>query len=182
LRFSLGVGRSRRLRCSPHRRDFGLAPSSCRLPLKGGVMREKQTVQKPRRHPANKPHPAIPAKAGIQYMKRAPRAPFKGGAVRQVLQCARTALYIALDSCFRRNGGYLPCHWEVFRAVLDFRSFYTAWKAGIPHRKRTLRAPLRCRGRKRKRDSGLRRNDEEGAGMTRRVRNDEEGRPSFAVF
>jgi len=35
---------------------------------------------------------AIPAKAGIQYNKRALRAPFKGGVVRQSLQCARTAL------------------------------------------------------------------------------------------
>ena len=35
---------------------------------------------------------AIPAKAGIQCMKRALRAPFNGGAARQVLQCARTAL------------------------------------------------------------------------------------------
>jgi len=32
-------------------------------------------------------------------------------------------------------------------------------KAGIQHMKRALRAPLRCRGRKRKRDSGFRRND-----------------------
>jgi len=39
LRFSWAAGRGRRFRCSPHRRDFGLAPSSCRLPLKGGVMR-----------------------------------------------------------------------------------------------------------------------------------------------
>ena len=39
LRLSWAVGCSRRFRCSPHRRDFGLAPSSCRLPLKGGVMR-----------------------------------------------------------------------------------------------------------------------------------------------
>jgi len=37
LRFSWTAGRSRRLRRSPHRRDFGLAPSSCLLPLKGGV-------------------------------------------------------------------------------------------------------------------------------------------------
>jgi len=31
---------------------------------------------------------------------RALRAPFKAGARRQALQCARAALYIALDSCF----------------------------------------------------------------------------------
>ena len=39
MRFSWAVGRWRRFSCSPHRRDIGLAPSSCRLPLKGGVMR-----------------------------------------------------------------------------------------------------------------------------------------------
>jgi len=44
-------------------------------------------------------------------MKRALRAPFKAGAVRQCLQCARTALYIALDSCFRRNGGVGFIRW-----------------------------------------------------------------------
>jgi len=60
LRFSWTVGRSRSLRCSPHRRDFGLAPSSCRLPLKGGVMRKKQSVQKPRQHPEYKALSAIP--------------------------------------------------------------------------------------------------------------------------
>ena len=43
--------------------------------------------------------PAIPAKAGIQHRKRAPRAPLqeypmKAGAGRQVLQCARSALYL----------------------------------------------------------------------------------------
>ena len=38
MRFSWAVGRSRRFSCSPHRRDLGLAPSSCRLPLKGGVI------------------------------------------------------------------------------------------------------------------------------------------------
>ncbi|MDD9819187.1 MAG: hypothetical protein OXU61_13820, partial [Gammaproteobacteria bacterium] len=37
-RLPWAVGRWRRFRRSPHRRDFGLAPSSCRLPLKGGVM------------------------------------------------------------------------------------------------------------------------------------------------
>ncbi|MDD9824884.1 MAG: hypothetical protein OXU43_06915, partial [Gammaproteobacteria bacterium] len=41
----------------------------------------------------------IPAKAGIPHRKRALRAPLqkypmKGGAGRQVLQCARTALYL----------------------------------------------------------------------------------------
>ena len=52
LPFSWAVGRRRRFRCSPHRRDIGLAPSSCRLPLKGGVMRMI-------RH--SRPHSAIPA-------------------------------------------------------------------------------------------------------------------------
>ncbi|MDD9817705.1 MAG: hypothetical protein OXU61_06175, partial [Gammaproteobacteria bacterium] len=36
LRLPWTVGRWRRFSCSPHRRDLGLAPSSCRLPLKGG--------------------------------------------------------------------------------------------------------------------------------------------------
>ena len=38
------------------------------------------------------------------------------------------------------------CHasGKFFRAVLDFRSFYTAWKAGIQRIKRALRAP--CKG------------------------------------
>jgi len=42
LPFSWAVGRSRRFGCSPHRRDIGLAPSSCRLPLKGGVVRKSR--------------------------------------------------------------------------------------------------------------------------------------------
>jgi len=29
------------IRRTPHRRDIGLAPSSCRLPLKGGVVRTR---------------------------------------------------------------------------------------------------------------------------------------------
>ena len=33
LRFSWAVGRRRHFRCSPHRRDVGLTPSSCRLRL-----------------------------------------------------------------------------------------------------------------------------------------------------
>ncbi|MDD9818584.1 MAG: hypothetical protein OXU61_10710 [Gammaproteobacteria bacterium] len=38
------------------------------------------------------------------------------------------------------------CHASgvVLRAVLDFRSFYTVWQAGIQHIKRALRAP--CKG------------------------------------
>jgi len=48
------------------------------------MKRRLQAVQKPRGHPANKAHPAIPAphlvipaKAGIQHMKRALRAPLR---------------------------------------------------------------------------------------------------------
>ncbi|MDD9818911.1 MAG: hypothetical protein OXU61_12375, partial [Gammaproteobacteria bacterium] len=37
----------------------------------------------------------------------------------------------ALDSRLRGNGGYFPCQWVVFRADLDFRSFYTACFAGM---------------------------------------------------
>ena len=63
----------------------------------------KQAVQKLRGHPANKPYPAIPAKAGIQHNKRALRAPFKAGAGRPVpAMCAYRAQF-ARDSCFRRN-------------------------------------------------------------------------------
>ena len=62
--------------------------------------------------------------------------------------CAFRAVF-ALDSrpcssqgqALRGNGGYLPCQWVVFRTVLDFRGFYTAWKAGIQRIKRALRAP-----------------------------------------
>ncbi|MDD9824020.1 MAG: hypothetical protein OXU43_02450, partial [Gammaproteobacteria bacterium] len=65
--------------------------------------------------------------------------------------CARSALYLRGIPAFagmtekkrndRRkrggmteksgNGGYLPCEWVVFRADLDFRSFYTACFAGM---------------------------------------------------
>jgi len=47
LRFSWAAGRSRRFGRSPHRRDFGLAPSSYRLPLKGGVMRRNSLCKNP---------------------------------------------------------------------------------------------------------------------------------------
>ena len=89
------------------------------------------------------PHLAIPAQAGIQHNKRALRAPSgrsEGAADSHKLapppaaaiarMCAFRALF-ALDSRLRGNGGYLPCQWEVFRADLDFRSFYTACCAGM---------------------------------------------------
>ena len=120
----------------PNRRESG--GTRRRLPL-------VQSVQKPRGHPANKaysatpmPPLAIPAQAGIQRIKRALRAPSvrsegaadshklapppAGGIVRM---CAFRAVF-ALDSRLRGNGGYLPCQWVVFRAILDFRSFCTA--------------------------------------------------------
>ncbi|MDD9816652.1 MAG: hypothetical protein OXU61_00725, partial [Gammaproteobacteria bacterium] len=36
-----------------------------------------------------------------------------------------------LHGLLHGNGGFLPCLWVVFRAALDFRGFYTAWKGGI---------------------------------------------------
>jgi len=57
LRFSWAAGRGRRFRCSPHRRDFGLAPSSCRLPLKGGVMLAPSSCR-------------LPLKGGVMGKKR----------------------------------------------------------------------------------------------------------------
>jgi len=75
-----------------------------------------RAMQNLRGHPANKPHFAIPAKAGIQHMKRALRAPFKAGAGRQSPQCARTARYLHwIPACAGMaekrggNGFYTDC-------------------------------------------------------------------------
>ncbi|MDD9816837.1 MAG: hypothetical protein OXU61_01660 [Gammaproteobacteria bacterium] len=67
----------------PHRRDIGLAPSSCRLPLEGGVMR---------------------IRSGAGFASR--------GSVRGTASFAAARIFDGLpsstrmlDSCFRRNSG-----------------------------------------------------------------------------
>jgi len=94
---------------------------------------------------------AIPAKAGIQHNKRALRAPFKAGAGRQDLQCARTALNLHLDSRLRGNGGV--CHASGW-------FFARLWIFGVSAQPGKPESHRECRVRKR--DSGFRRNDEEG--------------------
>ncbi|MDD9817650.1 MAG: hypothetical protein OXU61_05895 [Gammaproteobacteria bacterium] len=60
--------------------------------------------------------------------------------------CAFRALF-ALDSRLRGNGGYLPCQWVVLRAVLDFRSFYTACCAGMADICRARKSGIKWQGR-----------------------------------
>ena len=97
----------------------------------------KQSVQKPYGHAANKAYSAIsafylviPAKAGIPHRKRAPRAPLrkypmKEGAGRQVLQCARSALYL------RGIPAFAGMTEHRFPTSKKANGFYTACFAGI---------------------------------------------------
>jgi len=68
---------------------------------------------------------AIPAKAGIQYNKCALRAPFKGGAVRQSLQCARTALDLHWIPAFAGMAGWGRGNGGVGLYSLDARRVFT---------------------------------------------------------
>jgi len=80
--------------------------------------------------PTGMAHSAIPAKAGIQHIKRARFALLlRQGAARPSLQCARTALHIALDSCFRRNGGAGFIRWVP--AAIFAQPAAREWRDGL---------------------------------------------------
>jgi len=71
-------------------------------------------------------------------MKRALRAPFKTGARRPALQCARTALNLHWIPAFAGMADIFHASEKFFRAALDFRSFYTACFAGMARRRCVL--------------------------------------------
>ena len=83
LRLPWMVGCSRRVSCSPHRRDIGLAPSSCRLPLKGGVVREN-CFSSLRLRNGLEPPKRVRHDASLRYVPRsfAVRSPRAAGAAR----------------------------------------------------------------------------------------------------
>jgi len=119
---------------SRHSMNLNLKGALIKAAVRNSAIPVQQSVQNPCGHPANKPHPAIPAKAGIHRIKRALRAPFKAGAHRPSLQCARTAQYRARNALLRGSPRTFPVHMRRLdaphgcrrRLLCPLPSFFTA--------------------------------------------------------